>query len=182
MRPAEPRRRRAEARRRRVEARRRQVEARRRQVETRRRRVETPRCPLAARLRPAANRAAQRVARRQRSRSRLVNVTDERRASSRNAASLAGELETTQGKSTIAITRDVSAGGLLVFTRLRLEVGTPVKLVVLWQDEQVVVSGKVLRETPVDPTESTLWRSKIAIVVEPDDAGLAKIFAALRES
>ena len=94
-------------------------------------------------------------------------------------AHLAGELESTQGRSAIAITRDVSAGGLLVFTRVRLEVGAPVKLLVLWKDEQLVLQGTVLREQAVDPNESTLWRSKVAIGIDPDDANLAKIVAAL---
>jgi hypothetical protein len=108
-------------------------------------------------------------------------VTDERRASPRHAASLAGELETPQGKSAIAITRDVSAAGLLVFTRLRLDAGMPVKLLVLWKDEQLTLHGTVLREQALDPNESTLWRSKVAIKIDPADAGLAKIFAALAE-
>ena len=106
-------------------------------------------------------------------------MTDERRASPRHTAHLAGELETSQGKSAIAITKDVSAGGLLIFTRMRLEVGTPVKLLVLWQDEQITLTGSVLREQGVDPHESTLWRSKVAIGIDPKDSGLAKIFAAL---
>ena len=108
-------------------------------------------------------------------------MTDERRASPRHAASLAGELETPQGKSAIAITRDVSASGLLVFTRLRLDAGMPVKLLVLWKDEQLTLHGTVLREQALDPNESTLWRSKVAIKIDPADAGLAKIFAALAE-
>ncbi|HEY5945722.1 MAG TPA: PilZ domain-containing protein [Kofleriaceae bacterium] len=106
-------------------------------------------------------------------------MTDERRASPRHTAHLAGELETDQGKSAIAITRDVSAGGLAVFTRLRLDVGTPVKLLVLWNDERIVLSGSVVREQAVEPHESTLWRSKVAIAIDPQDPGLAKIIAAL---
>jgi hypothetical protein len=106
-------------------------------------------------------------------------VADERRASPRHTAHLAGELETDQGKSAIAITRDVSAAGLAVFTRIRLEVGAQVKLLVLWKDEQVVLRGTVIREQELDPHESTLWRSKVAIGIDPKDPGLAKIFAAL---
>jgi hypothetical protein len=109
-------------------------------------------------------------------------VTDERRASPRHTAHLAGELETDQGKSAIAITKDVSAGGLLIFTRMRLEVGTPVKLLVLWKDEQIVLTGNVLREEAVDPHESTLWRSKVAIGIDANDPSLAKIVAALPAS
>jgi hypothetical protein len=109
-------------------------------------------------------------------------VTDERRASPRHSAHLAGELETSEGKSAIAITKDVSAAGLLIFTRMRLEVGTPVKLLVLWKDEQLTLNGSVLRETQVDPHESTLWRSKVAIGIDSKDPGLAKIFTALGET
>ena len=108
-------------------------------------------------------------------------MTDERRASPRHSAHLAGELETPLGKSAIAITKDVSAGGLLIFTRLRLEVGTPVKLLVLWKDEQVTLNGTVLREQPLEPGESTLWRTKVAIGIDPKDPQFAKIVAALAE-
>ena len=106
-------------------------------------------------------------------------MTDERRASPRHAASLAGELETAEGKSAIAITRDVSATGLAMFTRLRLKVGDPVKLLVLWNDEQVTLHGTVVREESLDPHESTLWRSRVAIAIDPNDPVLAKIVGAL---
>lgn len=106
-------------------------------------------------------------------------MTDERRASPRHTASIAGELETAEGKSAIAITRDVSAGGLAMFTRMRLAVGAPVKLLVLWQDEQVILAGTVVREQALEPHESTLWRSRVAISIDPNDPGLVKIFGAL---
>ena len=106
-------------------------------------------------------------------------MTDERRASARHQTSLAGELESDHGKSAIAITRDVSAGGLLVFTRMRLEIGTAVKIMVLFKDEKLSFPGTVLREQSLTPHESTLWRSKVAIAVEPTDPGLAKLYAAI---
>jgi hypothetical protein len=108
-------------------------------------------------------------------------VTDERRASPRHPASLAGELETAQGKSAIAITRDVSAGGLAMFTRMRLDVGTPVKLLVLFNDEKITLAGTVLREEPLSPQESTLWRSRVAISIDPQDPAFAKIVAAFAD-
>ncbi|HSI98150.1 MAG TPA: PilZ domain-containing protein [Gaiellaceae bacterium] len=107
---------------------------------------------------------------------------DERRASPRHAAHLAGELESAQGNSAIAITRDVSAGGLAVFTRLSLQVGASVKLLVLWNDEQVILHGTVLRQESLEPGESTLWRTRAAIAIDPKDPGLAKIVAALAET
>ena len=106
-------------------------------------------------------------------------MSDERRASPRHPASLAGELETAEGKSAIAITRDVSAGGIAMFTRMRLKVGAPVKLLVLWNDEQVVLNGTVIREEALDPHESTLWRSRVAIAIDPNDPSFAKIVSAL---
>ena len=105
-------------------------------------------------------------------------MTDERRTSPRHAAHLAGELETTEGKSSIAITRDLSGGGVLLYTRLRDVKGT-VKLTVLWNNERLSISGTVLRQEPV---ESTLWRSKVALAVDSKDPVLAKIFAAIAAS
>jgi hypothetical protein len=102
-------------------------------------------------------------------------VTDERRASPRLSAHLAGELETDEGKSSIAITRDVGSGGVLLFTRLRNCTGT-VKLTVIWGDERLSISGTVLRQEPI---ESTLWRTKVALAVDPTDPNLSKIFAAI---
>ena len=109
-------------------------------------------------------------------------MTDERRSSPRHQASLAGELESAAGKSAIAITRDVSPRGLLVFTRLRLEVGAAVTIMVLHNDEQISFSGTVLREQALTPHESTLWRSKVAIGVDANDMALAKLYAAIADA
>ena len=106
-------------------------------------------------------------------------MTDERRTSPRHPVSLAGELETAEGKSAIAITRDVSAGGLLLFTRFHLEPGASVKLTVIHDNEHVVITGTVLREHVVEPEESTLWRTKVAVAVDSTNPVLAKIFQAL---
>jgi hypothetical protein len=103
-------------------------------------------------------------------------VTDERRASPRLAASLAAELITDEGKTAIAITRDVSAGGLLVFTRFRAIEGT-VKLRVMFESSEHFLTGTVLRHEPV--TDSPLWRTQVAIAVDPNDPVLSKIFAHL---
>ena len=66
-----------------------------------------------------------------------------------------------------------------MFTRMRLKVGAPVKLLVLWNDEQVVLNGTVIREEALDPHESTLWRSRVAIAIDPNDPSFAKIVGAL---
>ena len=103
-------------------------------------------------------------------------MTDERRGSPRHAASIAGEIEADGGTSAIAITRDVSAGGLLLFTRLR-ECAGSVKLKVVYKDETMVLTGRVVRVEPVE--DSQLWRNKVAIAVDGDDGVLAKLFGAI---
>jgi hypothetical protein len=103
-------------------------------------------------------------------------VTDERRGSPRHAASIAGELQTADGDSAIAITRDVGANGLLVFTRLRECEGT-VKLKVVHNDETMVLTGRVVRMEPIE--DSHLWRNKVAIAIDGDDGLIAKLFSAV---
>lgn len=106
-------------------------------------------------------------------------MSDERRGSPRVSASLAGELETPEGKSSIAISRDVAAGGLLVFARSRLASGTRVKLTVVYQHEQLKLEGSVLRCDELEPGASTLWRTSVAIAVDEGDPVLARLYAAL---
>lgn len=106
-------------------------------------------------------------------------MSDERRGSPRLAASLAGELETPEGKTSIAISRDIAAGGLLVFARSRLAAGDPIKLTVVFQGEQLKLEGSVLRCEELEPGSSTLWRTKIAIVVDGENEVLGRIYAAL---
>jgi hypothetical protein len=103
-------------------------------------------------------------------------VTDERRTSPRHTAYLAGELVTHEGESSIAITRDVSAGGLLLYTRIR-DLGDTVKLTVMHGGERLEFAGKVVRSESVDDSE--LWRTKVAISVDQDDPVIAALFAAI---
>jgi hypothetical protein len=50
---------------------------------------------------------------------------------------------------------------------------------VLWNDEKVTLNGTVVREEALSPQESTLWRSRVAIAIDPNDPVLAKIVGAL---
>src|ERR1041384_1352021 len=52
-----------------------------------------------------------------------ADMVEDRRAAPRQEAYVTAALETSQGRSTIAITHDVSAQGLLILTRLELAVG-----------------------------------------------------------
>lgn len=109
-------------------------------------------------------------------------MTDERRASPRLSASLAGEIETPEGKSSIAISRDVSPGGLLVFARSRLAAGTRIKLTVVYKAEQMKLEGSVLRCEELEPGASTLWRTTVAIAIDAEDPVLAQLYAAIAGS
>ena len=109
-------------------------------------------------------------------------MTDERRTSTRRTASLVAELDGGGGQAKIAITRDVGTGGLLVYTRAKVEVGQTVKLKVsLGERGTREVAGKVLREEPLSPDESTLWRTRVAIQCDEQDPVLAEIYSALNE-
>jgi len=94
-------------------------------------------------------------------------VTDERREHPRHPASLVGEIETSEGRAEIAITRDVSASGLQIFTRTPLEIGAPVSLKVAFRQSVVMLEGKVLRREDVPPSVSSLWLYKVALAITP---------------
>ncbi|HEX8109365.1 MAG TPA: PilZ domain-containing protein, partial [Kofleriaceae bacterium] len=81
---------------------------------------------------------------------------EDRRAAPRQPAHVSAALETAQGRSTIAITRDISTRGLLLLTRAALQVGELVKLTVALGDGPGTLSGKVVRVEDLDGHE--LWR------------------------
>jgi hypothetical protein len=104
---------------------------------------------------------------------------EDRRAAPRQPASVSAALETAQGRSTIAITRDISARGLLVLTRAELAVGELVKLTVSLASGPGTLSGTVVRVEDLEGHE--LWRYKAAITVDDGDPVLAELHAALPE-
>jgi hypothetical protein len=105
---------------------------------------------------------------------------EDRRAAPRQEAYVSAALETPAGRTTIAITRDISARGLLLLTRAALEVGEVVKLTVPRGDAQETLSGTVVRTEPLDGHE--LWRHKVAITVAEGDPVFAGLHAALSEA
>lgn len=102
---------------------------------------------------------------------------EDRRASPRHEAYISAALETSKGRTTIAITRDISTTGLLVLTRATLDVGESVRLTAALGDSHHALSGKVVRIEPLEPHE--LWRYKVAITVDDSDPALAAFHAAL---
>ncbi len=105
-------------------------------------------------------------------------MTEERRASPRRSATFAAEIQTSAGKSTIAITRDVSSIGLLVLSRRTLAIGETVTIRLVFENVIHLITCKVARQEALDAEESSLWRTKVGVVVEGADTILAKLFAA----
>ena len=106
-------------------------------------------------------------------------MTDERRVAPRRSVNFAAEIETEAGKASVAITRDLSAAGLLVFSRRTLEVGAAVTIKLAHGDQISVIAGKVVRREALTPEESAVWRCKAGVLVDGDDRVLAKLFATL---
>ncbi len=102
---------------------------------------------------------------------------EDRRAAPRQEAFIPASLETAQGRSTIAITRDISSRGLLLLTRAAPEVGEAIKLTVALPDGPATLSGKVVRVEDLDGHE--LWRHRAAIAIDDGDPVLARLHAAL---
>ena len=107
---------------------------------------------------------------------------DDRRISPRHFAYVGAEIDIGDGPARAAITHDGSATGLLLLTRSDLEIGQTIKLNVFFvEGESRSVTGKVVRQEPLNPDENTLWRTKVAVDLDEPDPELAKAFMALAE-
>jgi len=104
-------------------------------------------------------------------------MVEDRRAAPRQEAYLSAALETSQGKSRIAITRDISSTGLLILVGGGLSVGEVIKLTVVLDESQRSLSARVVRQERLEPHE--LWRYKVALAVDDADPVLAQIQASL---
>lgn len=90
---------------------------------------------------------------------------------------MSAELETSQGRSTIAITRDISSTGLLILTRVDFAIGEVIKLTVTLDGARHTLPGKVVRVERLEPHE--LWRHKVALAVDAADPVLQRLHATL---
>jgi len=97
-------------------------------------------------------------------------MSGERREHPRHPASLVGEIEAEGARASVAITRDVSTTGLLVFSRSELAIGAQVKIKVAFRQSVVMLDGKVVRREDVAPDVSSLWRYKLGIAISPSPA------------
>lgn len=108
-------------------------------------------------------------------------MTEERRKSPRYSVYFAGQLEAGEGKTSIAITRDVGESGLLVLSRRTLDIGDEVTFSVIWDGETVTLRGKVVRIEQLEPGESELWRTKVALAMG-DDPMMSKLYGKLADT
>lgn len=107
---------------------------------------------------------------------------EDRRRGARHHVYLAAELGFDGAPGSTAITKDVSAQGLLVLTRVRLEPEQPIRLRVYLpgdEDRVAVVSGRVVRRETLAPDERGTWREKVALAFDEPQDSLADEFAAL---
>lgn len=82
---------------------------------------------------------------------------------------LGAELETPEGLTTSAVSRDASATGILLLTRANLDAGSTVKLHVVRMDQNappITVAGKVVRSEPLDEEERLVWTRKLAVALD----------------
>jgi len=111
-----------------------------------------------------------------------MSDTEDRRREARHHVYLAAEIYVDSGSVRTAITKDVSARGMLVLTRARLIAGQTVKLRVYLpgdEDRVEVVAGRVVRQEPLAPDERGTWCEKVAVAFDDDRTSLAEEFAGL---
>lgn len=105
-------------------------------------------------------------------------MSDERRQAERHTAYLGAELDLGDGPVRSAITHDGSSTGLMLLTRAELAADQAVTIrCFLGKGEPVLLTGKVVRQAPLSAEENSLWRSKVAVQLEEENAELAKHFA-----
>jgi hypothetical protein len=97
----------------------------------------------------------------------MTEKGDERRRAERYAVYASAELVTEKGDVAVALTEDVSASGVLLLTRARLDVGQTVQIRIHVQGHPPrMVSGRVARSAKLPPGASPLWTEEVAVVVE----------------
>ena len=67
----------------------------------------------------------------------------------------------------------------MIFARKRLEPGTPLKMTVVYNGEQLKLDGNVLRCEELEMGTSTLWRTRVAVGVDPNDEIITRLYAAI---
>ncbi len=109
-------------------------------------------------------------------------MSDERRQAPRHTAYLGAEIDLGNGPVRSAITHDGSSSGLLLLTRAELEADQAVTIrCFLGKGEPVMLSGKVVRQESLSAEENSLWRSKVAVHLQEENAELAQHFEEIGE-
>ncbi len=109
-------------------------------------------------------------------------MSDERRHAPRHHAYIGAEIDLGDGPVRSAITHDGSATGLMLLTRASLEIGHKVNIkCFLAEGRAIPITGKVVRQEDLDPEENSLWRVKVAVVMDAPSDELAEHFEELAQ-
>lgn len=90
----------------------------------------------------------------------------ERRAHERRSAFVAVAIEDERPERRwVALTKDVSRGGVLLLTQARLRQGQDIRLHVVRASGRQTLSGKVVRQSDLAP--GGVWRRQVAVELDP---------------
>lgn len=110
-----------------------------------------------------------------------MSTSEDRREGHRHHVYLAAEIVLGDAVRS-AITKEVSASGLLVLTRAKLAEGQSVRLRVYLpgdEDRALTITGEVVRREELAADERGTWRDKVAVAFDQPQPELAAEFAAL---
>lgn len=98
-------------------------------------------------------------------------MTSDRRKSARRKIFIQAEIDTGQGRTAIALSRDVSERGLLLLTLVPMVVGSTFRVFIVRPDQlsaPLELTGRVVRSSPLELEYADVWKHQIAVeLVDP---------------
>ncbi len=95
-------------------------------------------------------------------------MESDRRASQRQAAIVAVEIDAPSRTGRVGVTRDASATGMLMTTPSRFEVGDELALTLFLMGDRAKVRGRVIRVETTRARSNEVWRYRLAVeFIEP---------------
>jgi hypothetical protein len=104
-------------------------------------------------------------------------MTTDRRQSARRKIFIQAEIDTGQGRTAIALSRDVSETGLLLLTLVPMQVGTSFRVFIVRPDRPggpLELAGRVVRSSPLSLDHADVWKYQIAVELLDPPADFAK--------
>lgn len=113
----------------------------------------------------------------------------DRRVHERRITCVVGEVET-KDKSSLALIRNVSKSGALLFSARAFDVDSPIDLLIHTSVEpgsrKITTSGTVVRCEPLDPSRTDMWRCELGVhfdqPLDAEEEELAAITRSLSKS